>query len=244
MNKNDKSQEELLKSLASELDMSETEIKAYLEKAEEIEVAEAKKEDEEEEEKTEKSEEQEIMKSIKSEFEKLKEINSKKEQPKKEDLNKSEDNDIVKSLETLREGFTSFKDDFQKSMEDSLSEMVSDKLEKSLNGFGEKLEELSKSIELIGESSQGTKGVMFNNYMKKSGDNSPIEKDGKTFISSSDRNAISESMVTIIEKSEDDSLKSSVTADLINYQATGNLTEFAVQRLNKAGIMFKEQMND
>lgn len=242
MNKKDKGQEEeLLKSLASEIGMSETEIKALIEKAEEMEEKEDKKEDEEEEEKTEKSEEQEIMKSIKSEFEKLKTLNTNKEQTKEEDLNKSEDNDILKSLQ---EGLSSLKDDLQKSMEDSLSAMVSEKIEKSLSGFGEKMEEISKSLDLIGESSQGTKGMRFSNYLQKSGDTSPVEKDGKTYISSSDRKGISDAMVSLIEKSEDEGMKQSVTADLINYQSTGTLTDYAVKRLNKSGIMFKEQMND
>ena len=223
MSKKDKDQE-LIKSLVSELGLSEEEVLEALYKSDDSEEdededsAEDKKEDEKEEKKeesekkedvSEKSDKQDIFKSLRKDIKKLRET-----------IEKSQDNELIKSLVAT---VNSLKEDLE--------------LVKSQSS------DIFKSVDAIGSNSQGTKGMRFNNYLEKGGDK-PFTKDGKTIISSTDRDTISEIMLSTIEKSEDEDLVKSMGVDLINYQGSGQLSERAVKSLNKAGYFFREQVRE
>ena len=213
MSKKDKDQE-LIKSLVSELGLSEEEVLEALYKSDDSEEdededsAEDKKEDEKEEKKeeskkkedmAEKSDKPDIFKSLRKDIKKLRET-----------IEKSQDNELIKSLVAT---VNSLKEDLE--------------LVKSQSS------DIFKSVDAIGSNSQGTKGMRFNNYLEKGGDK-PFTKDGKTIIQSTDRDTISEIMLSTIEKSEDEDLVKSMGVDLINYQGSGQLSERAVKSLNKA----------
>lgn len=229
-NKKDELTNEEIASLAKSLDMSEEELQDLL-KSEDEEEKEEESEDEEkeQEEETEKSEVKDIEKSIKENLLKLKELKKKDEV-----IEKSGTDDLMKS--------------FELSISDKLEKAVSgikETFEKSLESLQTKFDELEKSINLIGSQSQGTKGVRFNSFLQKSGDSTPISKDGKTIISAKDRESISNAMVDVIEKSrEDEDLQKSMTADLINYQGSNELSERAVKNLNKHGYLFDIQAQE
>ena len=251
-------QNELVKSLAEELDMSEEEILSLIEKSEEdelekggkmkksddkekegkedvevnVEVDKEKENDDEDDDKedkeekaTKKSEEADLVKSIQDSMAKLKELRGAKSEPKSDD--------VIKSY------FTEFNDDFKKSLE-----VFKGEVNEFITPLQEEIAEIKKSLDTIGENSQGQKGVRFNSFLEKSGDNSPMVKDGKTYLSSSDRDGISEAMLSVIEKSEDDSLKKSMSADLINYQGSNQLSKEAIVGLNQNGYYFKEQIRE
>ena len=86
--------------------------------------------------------------------------------------------------------------------------------------------------------------MRFNNYLEKGGDKPYTSKDGKTVIASTDRSAISEAMLSTIEKSQDEDFAKSMGVDLINYQGSGQLSERAIASLNKAGYIFREQVRE
>lgn len=245
-------QNELVKSLAEELDMSEEEILSLIEKSDEDELEKGgkmkkadgkEKEGEEDGEKEEgdeegaedsddedksKSEEADLVKSIQDNMNKLKELRGAKPVDKNDD--------VIKSY------FAGFSDDFKKSFDTFKSEV-----NEFITPMKEEIAEIKKSIDTIGENSQGQKGVRFNTFLEKSGDNAPVVKDGKTYLSSRDRDGISEAMLKVIEKSEksgDSDLKKSMSADLINYQGSNQLSKEAVVGLNQNGYYFKEQIQE
>lgn len=230
--KNTQEFEEIVKSLAQELDMSEDEInqllKAEEEKEDESEDDDEKEDKEDMEEETEKSEISDIKKSISENLLKLKSLTKSetKEEP-KQDLN-----EIFKSFDfesKIEKAVSGMKDDFQKSIE-TLTNTIS---------------EIKKSVDLIGNSSQGTKGMRFNTFLQKSGDSEIKSVEGKTVLKSTDRDAISYALADIIEKSTDSDMTTSLSNDLFNYQSdSSQLSSRAVMSLNKAGYIFEEQIKE
>jgi len=231
--------EEIVKSLADELEISEDEIRDLLksedeDKEEETEEKEEGEEETEEAEEKQKSESQDLSSMSDDDLKKslselVSEVNKRHSTSTKEDVVKSDESDIMKSVVSeLQKSVGEIKDELQKSLSTSINEL------------NEKVDDIVKAIDVIGENSRGLKGVRFD-FIEKSGD-SPIEKDGKIYLSSRDRNGISEAMLTTIEKSQDDDFKKSVSADLINYQGSGELSKRAIINLNKGGYYFKEQM--
>lgn len=230
--------DEIVKSLADELDLSEDEIRELLKSEHESEEGEKEEgeETEETEEQAEKSEKEDLSSMSDDDLKKslselISESNRRKEKEvtKEDKVEKSDNSDLMKSMvDELQKSVDSIKDELQKSLSDSIE---------SIN---DKVDSVVKAIEVIGENSKGLKGVRFD-FIEKSGD-SPIEKDGKVYLSSRDRNGISEAMLSVIEKSQDDEVKKSVSADLINYQGSNELSKRAIQNLNKGGYYFKEQM--
>ena len=235
MSKKDKDQE-LIKSLVSELGLTEEEVLEALYKSDDSEEdekedsAEDKKEDEKEEKKEEKKPEEKMDKS-----EKTAEAGEMAEKSQKQDIFKSLRKDMKKLTKAINKSQNS---DILKSLVSTIESLKSDlELVKSQSS------DIFKSVDAIGSNSQGTKGMRFNNYLEKGGDK-PFTKDGKTIISSTDRDTISEIMLSTIEKSEDEDLVKSMGVDLINYQGSGQLSERAVKSLNKAGYFFREQVRE
>lgn len=227
--------DEIVKSLAEDLGMKEDEIRSLLKSEDSEEEKEDKEEDEEKEEdekESEKSEKQDITSMSDDDIKKsisglVQELNKRKPEVK---IEKSENDNLLKSLtDEFQKSISSIKEDLQKSVTESISAINS------------KVEEIQKSVNSIGENSKGLKGMRFD-FIEKAGDTAPIVKDGVTYLSSSDRNGISEAMLDIVEKSENEDLKKSVSADLINYQGSGELSKRAITNLNKNGFYFKEQM--
>jgi hypothetical protein len=239
MSKKDmKNKEEIAKSLVSELGMSESEILDLINKGEEKEDSpEDKKEDEKEESDDEKKkrEEEEAKKGEKKEGFKPFE--------KKEMSEKSQSNDIFKSVIKSNKKLMKVIKKSQNS--DVLKSLVStiEELKSEMSLIKSQGSDIMKSVDTIGSVSQGTKGARFNNYLEKGGDK-PYAKDGKTVLSSRDRDSISEAMLGVIEKSQDDDLKTSMSTDLINYQGSNQLSERAVKNLNKSGYIFREQAGE
>ena len=239
---NNQEMEEIIKSLSQDLDMPEDELRDLLNKSEEDEVEKAEektdeeeKEDNSEEEKkekedmkAEKSEQEDLLKSIKADILKYKES-----LPQKEKVEKSESDDLMKSMEDM------FSDKLEKAMSDVRSTFTD-----SLESLKSTVEDIQKSVNLIGSTSQGTKGVRFSSFLEKSGDTQPFLKDGKTIIDARDRETISNAMLDIMEKATDDDLKKSMSTDIINYQGSNELSSRAIMNLNKAGYLFKEQVQD
>jgi len=224
--------DEIVKSLAEELDITEDEIRDLL-KSESEETEESDDEKEEEEEDSEEKEEEKAEKSEESDISKMSDDDLRKsvadlmqEMTKRQKPAEHKDNDINKAIEN---GLMSFRDDIVKSFEDRIESLTN------------RLDNISSTIDAIGQTSKGLKGLRFD-YIQKSGDMDPVEKDGKTYISSRDRDSISEAMLDVISKSEDEDIKRNTSADLINYQGSNELSERAVKTLNRNGYFFKEQM--
>lgn len=232
--------DELIKALSEGLDMTPEELTDLL-KSEDEDLEKGDKMDEEEEEETEKkdnaeeekkedtkkSEIEDLQKSIADSLNKLKEL---KGIVVEEKVEKSEDDNLMKALE-----------DSNNKLEKAISDMQ-ESFNTTLEGVQSKIEEISKSVELIGESSQGTKGIRYSSFLSKAGDTAPIQKGDKTYLDSRDREGISNAMLDAFEKSEDDDFKNKMKADLINYQGSGVLEPRAIINLSKAGYMFKEQL--
>ena len=236
--KDKKSKEEIIKSLASELGMEESEVRTMLEKAEAKEdSAEDKKEDKKEgesEEDKKKREEEEGKGEKKEGF---------KPFEKKEGTEKSQKNDIFKSIlksnkKLMKVIKKSQKSDLLKSLISTIGELKSE-----MDLIKSQGEDIAKSVDTIGSVSQGTKGAKFSNFLEKGGDK-PYTKGDKTVLSSRDRDSISEAMLGVIEKSQDEDLKTSMSTDLINYQGSNQLSERAVKNLNKSGYIFREQAGE
>lgn len=246
---NKKIDEDLVKSLALELDMSEEEISLLMKSDDndddDGEVDGKKKpeteDDEKEVEKGKKKEpamvkseevdlkgmsEDDLKKSISGYMSELKSRKGDDDQK----VEKSENNDLLKSIET----------NLMKSFSDSLNS-IKEGFETSMSTMSEKITEISKSVEQIGEASQGTKAMNFNFIEKSEGERS-FEKDGKTVISSKDRDTISNKLLDLIEKSTDDDFKATASADLINYQGSGEFSKSMLSTLNKNNIYFREQV--
>jgi len=246
--------EDLVKSLAEELDMPEEEIKLLL-KSDDTGDKDKKKEGEDEEE-----EEKGKKKPVKEDEEEEEKGKKKPEMKKSEsgDLSGMSKDDIKKSISSLmgelktRDNspvieksetnnlLKSLEDNLTKSFTDSLGEMK-EGFEKSVKDLTDEVSSLKETIEVIGENSQGTKGVDFG-FISKAGDDAPIVEEGKTIISSKDREFISNKLFEIIEKSTDDNLKKSASVDLINYQGSGEISKNMLSTLNSNDVFFKEQM--
>ena len=240
-------QDELVKSLAEQLDMTEQEILSFIEKSEETDLEKGKMKEPVKAEEPAEDEESEDEESEEDEDEPSDE---EKEKAIRSDLEKS----IVDSFKKLKamDRVEKSTDDLFKSMEDKFE----DRLEKSITAIKEEytssigelkdtIEELQKSVNLIGNQSQGTKGIRFNAFLEKSNDTSSIVKDGKTYLDIRDRDGISEAMFSVIEKSGDESeIKKSMSADLINYQGSNELSTRAVKSLINNGYYFKQQIQE
>lgn len=237
MSKKDK-KEEMFKSLVSELGLSEDEQKDLRSKLFKSDSEEDEKEDSAEDEVEDKKEEK---KEEKKEDEKMDKAEKTAEAG--ESYEKSDKQDLLKSLSKNVKKLTKAINKSQNS--DILKSLVSkiESLEANLDLVKSQSSDIFKSVDAIGSNSQGTKGMRFNNYLEKGGDK-PFTKDGKTIISSTDRDTISEIMLSTIEKSEDEDLVKSMGVDLINYQGSGQLSERAVKSLNKAGYFFREQVRE
>jgi hypothetical protein len=242
MSKKDmKNKEEIAKSLASELGMSESEILDLISKGEEKEDSpEDKKEDE-------KEDETEEGKKKKKKEGREKDGESKegfKPFEKKEDAaEKSQKDDILKSIAKSNKKLMKVIKKSQKS--DLLKSLVStiEELKSEMNLIKSQGSDIMKSVDTIGSVSQGTKGVRYSNFLEKGGDK-PYQKGDKTVLSSQDRDSISEAMLNILEKSSDDDLKQTMSVDLINYQGSNQLSERAIKNLNKSGYIFREQSGE
>jgi molecular chaperone GrpE (heat shock protein) len=238
MSKKDK-KEEMFKSLVSELGLSEDEqkdlrsklFKSDSEEDEKEDSAEDKVEDKKEEKKEEKKEDEKMDKS-----EKTAEEDGSYEKSDKQDLLKSLSKNVKKLTKAINKSQNS----------DILKSLVSkiESLEANLDLVKSQSDDIYKSVDAIGSNSLGTKGMRFNNYLEKGGDKPYTSKDGKTVIASTDRAAISEAMLSTIEKSQDEDLAKSMGVDLINYQGSGQLSERAIANLNKAGYIFREQVRE
>lgn len=237
--------EDLVKSLALELDMSEEEIYSFLKSEEEgddgDDVDGKKKPVDEEEGDDDAGEgkpgfakgeagdlsvmsDDDLKKSISGYLSELKLRQGGK------NIEKSANDTLMKSIET----------NLMKSFSDSLNS-IKEEFKNSINEVTGKVNEISKSVEKIGEASQGTKAMSFN-FIEKSEGESSFEKDGKTIISSRDRDTISNKLLDLIEKSDDNEFKSSASADLINYQGSGEFSKSMLSTLNKNNIYFREQI--
>jgi len=236
--KDKKNQEEIVKSLASELGMSESEILDLINKAEESseeeDSAEDKKEDKEEDKKEEKKESEEEDKKM-DKSEKTAEAGEAAEKSQKQDIFKS----LRKDMKKLTKAINKSQDN------DLLKSLVStvESLKSELDLIKSQSDDIYKSVDAIGSNSQGAKGVRYSNYLEKGGDK-PYTKGDKVVLASTNRDAISEAMFSVIEKSTDDDLKKSMGVDLINYQGSGQLSERAVMMLNKSGYIFREQAGE
>lgn len=238
MSKKDK-KEEMFKSLVSELGLSEDEqkdlrsklFKSDSEEDEKEDSAEDKVEDKKEDKKEEKKEDEKMDKS-----EKTAEAGESYEKSDKEDLFKSLNKNVKKLTKAINKSQNS---DILKSLVSTVESLKAD-----LGLVKSQSDDIYKSVDAIGSNSLGTKGMRFNNYLEKGGDKPYTSKDGKTVIASTDRAAISEAMLSTIEKSQDEDLAKSMGVDLINYQGSGQLSERAIASLNKAGYIFREQVRE
>jgi len=238
MSKKDK-KEEMFKSLVSELGLSEDEqkdlrsklFKSDSEEDEKEDSAEDKVEDKKEEKKEEKKEDEKMDKS-----EKTVEAGESYEKSEGEDLFKSLRKEVKKLTKAINKSQNS---DILKSLVATVESLKAD-----LDLVKSQSDDIYKSVDAIGSNSMGTKGMRFNNYLEKGGDKPYTSKDGKTVIASTDRAAISEAMLSTIEKSQDEDLAKSMGVDLINYQGSGQLSERAIANLNKAGYLFREQVRE
>lgn len=184
-----------------------------------------KGEDKEEKEDTEKSQtsKQDIQKSIQSKLDELKilQVELRKLEPV---IEKSESDELVKS-------FGQKYDSLEKSLND-----VKDEFSTSLNTINKSLEVLQKSIETIGENSRGMKGHQFANFIQKGGEQT---EDGFTMLNVRDKEAITKSLMDIMEKSAGEE-KEALSNAIMNYECTG--VGSLIQNRTAMGVLTKNKI--
>lgn len=190
---------DLLKSEDGDKDDMNTE-----EKEDDGEEGEDKEEKEDDTEKSQTSK-QDIQKSIQSKLGELKtlQVELKKLEP------------IEKSEPANDELFKSFGQKYD-SLEKSLNE-VKDEFTTSLSTINKSLADLQKSIDTIGENSRGMKGHQFSNFIQKGGEQT---EDGFTMLNVRDKEAISKSLMDIMEKSQGEE-KEALSNAIMNFECTG-----------------------
>lgn len=160
---------------------------------------------EEKEDDTEKSQtsKDDLEKSIQAKTAELKTLLS--ERKKFEPIEKSESDELVKSFGQKYD-----------SLEKSLNE-VKDEFATSLSTINKSLADLQKSIDTIGENSRGMKGHQFSNFIQKGGEQT---EDGFTMLNVRDKEAISKSLMDIMEKSQGEE-KEALSNAIMNFECTG-----------------------
>jgi hypothetical protein len=160
---------------------------------------------EEKEDDTEKSQtsKDDLEKSIQAKTAELKTLLS--ERKKFEPIEKSESDELVKSFGQKYD-----------SLEKSLNE-VKDEFTTSLSTINKSLADLQKSIDTIGENSRGMKGHQFSNFIQKGGEQT---EDGFTMLNVRDKEAISKSLMDIMEKSQGEE-KEALSNAIMNFECTG-----------------------
>lgn len=160
---------------------------------------------EEKEDDTEKSQtsKDDLEKSIQAKTAELKTLLS--ERKKFEPIEKSESDELVKSFGQKYD-----------SLEKSLNE-VKDEFATSLSTINKSLADLQKSIDTIGENSKGMKGHQFSNFIQKGGEQT---EDGFTMLNVRDKEAISKSLMDIMEKSQGEE-KEALSNAIMNFECTG-----------------------
>lgn len=162
-------------------------------------------EGEDKEDDTEKSQtsKDDLEKSIQAKTAELKTLLS--ERKKFEPIEKSESDELVKSFGQKYD-----------SLEKSLNE-VKDEFATSLSTINKSLADLQKSIDTIGENSRGMKGHQFSNFIQKGGEQT---EDGFTMLNVRDKEAISKSLMDIMEKSQGEE-KEALSNAIMNFECTG-----------------------
>jgi hypothetical protein len=160
---------------------------------------------EEKEDDTEKSQtsKDDLEKSIQAKTAELKTLLS--ERKKFEPIEKSESDELVKS-------FGQKYDSLEKSLNDVREEFTT-----SLDTINKSLADLQKSIDTIGENSRGMKGHQFSNFIQKGGEQT---EDGFTMLNVRDKEAISKSLMDIMEKSQGEE-KEALSNAIMNFECTG-----------------------
>lgn len=188
---------DLLKSEDGDKDDMNTE-----EKEDDGEEGEDKEEKEDDTEKSQTSKD-DLEKSIQAKTAELKTLLS--ERKKFEPIEKSESDELVKS-------FGQKYDSLEKSLNDVREEFTT-----SLDTINKSLADLQKSIDTIGENSRGMKGHQFSNFIQKGGEQT---EDGFTMLNVRDKEAISKSLMDIMEKSQGEE-KEALSNAIMNFECTG-----------------------
>lgn len=188
---------DLLKSEDGDKDDMDTE-----EKEDDGEEGEDKEEKEDDTEKSQTSKD-DLEKSIQAKTAELKTLLS--ERKKFEPIEKSESDELVKS-------FGQKYDSLEKSLNDVREEFTT-----SLDTINKSLADLQKSIDTIGENSRGMKGHQFSNFIQKGGEQT---EDGFTMLNVRDKEAISKSLMDIMEKSQGEE-KEALSNAIMNFECTG-----------------------
>jgi len=229
-NKDNLPHEELIKSLTEELELSEEQVEVLLKSGDYDEKDKGGDDDDEKKSKkddkgddTKKASKDDLMKSLKDTLNQLQALEPEKK------IEKSNTDDLEKSIgDKVEKSLNDFKDGLEKSYKDKNEELVT------------LVKGLKDTIDTIGENSQGIKGQQRFDYIQKSGDDDIVKEGNKTYIPYN-KQVVANTMLGIIEKSEDEDLKKSFTPHLMNLQGSGELTPDGVKLLNQEGFFLKSQ---